>query len=86
MAWAATLLGIEDIGNTQANLSVYTHAPETHTNTKQQGGVSIHVFYCGYAYCLLCVREWFVEALARAVCVECPHHVPQGRHRETHTL
>ena len=46
-----------DKGNTQANLRVYTHAPKTHTNTKQQGGVSIHVFYCGYAYCLLCVRE-----------------------------
>ena len=38
------------------------HAPKTHTNTKQQGGISIHVFYCGYVYRLLYVREWFVGA------------------------
>ena len=41
----------------QANLSVYTHAPKTHTNTKQQGGISVHVFYGEYVYRLLCVRE-----------------------------
>ena len=43
------------------------------------------MFYCGYVYCLLCVREWFVETLERVVCVACSHHVPQGRHREVHT-
>ena len=49
-----------DKGSTQANLTVYTHAPKTHTNTKQQGGISIHVFYCEYVFRLLYVREWFV--------------------------
>ena len=47
--WAPALLPVADTptdkGNTQANLSVYTHAPKTHTNTKQQGGILIHVFY-----------------------------------------
>ena len=53
-------------GTTKANLSVYTHAPKTHTNAKQQGGISIHVFCCVYCCCLLYVREWFVGTL---VCV-----------------
>ena len=55
-----------DKGNTQANLSVYTHAPKTHTNAKQQGGISIRVFHCGYVYRLLYVREWFV---GEVVCI-----------------
>ena len=55
-----------DKGNTQANLSVCTHAPKTHTNTKQQGGTSIHVFYCEYVYRSLYVREWLVGTF---VCV-----------------
>ena len=41
-------------GNPQANLSVYAHAPKTHTNTKQQGGISVHVSYFEYVYRLLC--------------------------------
>ena len=72
-----------DKGNTQANLSVYTHAPKTHTNTKQQGHISVRVFYCAYVYRLLYVHEWFVGAF---VCVDVWYHVLQGRHREAHTL
>ena len=36
--------------NPQANLSVYTHAPKTHTNTKQQDGISVHPFNGKYVY------------------------------------
>ena len=72
-----------DKGNTQANLTVYTHAPKTHTNTKQQGGISVHVFYCEYVYRLMYVRQCFVGAL---VCVGVSHQVLKGRHREVHTL
>ena len=39
----------------KTSLSVHTHAPKTHTDAKQQGGISIHAFYCEYAYCLLYV-------------------------------
>ena len=59
------------------------HAPKTHTNTKQQGHISVHVFYCEYAYRLLYVREWFVESF---VCVSVWHDVLQSRHRGAHTL
>ena len=72
-----------DKGNTQASLSVYTHAPKTHTNTKQQGGVFIRVFYCEYVYRLLYVREWFARAL---VFVGVYRHLLQGHHCEAHTL
>ena len=72
-----------DKGNTQANLSVYTHAPKTHTNTTEKGGISIHVFYCEYVYRFLYVCESFVGAL---VCVGVYHHVLQGCHREAHNL
>ena len=70
-------------GNTQANLIVHTQAPKTHANTKQQGGISIHVFYCEYVYRLLYGREWLVGAF---VCVDVWHHVLQGRHCEAHFL
>ena len=56
-----------DKGNTKAKLSVCTHAPKTHRNTKQQGGISIRVFFCGYCYCLLYVRDGFPETLVCAV-------------------
>ena len=51
-----------DTGNTQADLIVYAHAPKTHTTTKQQGGMSIHVFYCEDVYRLLYVCEWFMDS------------------------
>ena len=46
-----------DKSTTQANLSVSTHAPKTQTKTEEQGGISVHVFYCEYVYRLLYVRE-----------------------------
>ena len=72
-----------DKGNAQSNLSVYTHARKTHTNSKQQRGIFIHLLYCEYVYRLLYLREWFVGAF---VCVGVRHHVLQCRHREAHTL
>ena len=69
--------------NIQANLSVCTHAPKIQMNTKQQGGISIHVFYCEYVCRFLYVCEWFAGAL---VCVGVYHVVLQGRHRKAHTL
>ena len=70
-------------GNAQANLTDYTHTPKTDTNAKQQGGISIHVFYSEYVYRLLYVREWFVGDF---VCVSVWHHVLQVRQREAYTL
>ena len=60
----------KDNSNTQANLKcLYTrlyNAPKTHTNTKQQGGTSIHVFYGGSVYRLLYVGG---EVVGTLVCV-----------------
>ena len=72
-----------DRRDTQSNLSLYTNAPKTHTNNKQQGGISPHVFYCEYFYRLLYVHQWFVGAFFS---LRVYHHVLQGRHHEAHTL
>ena len=34
--------------------------PKIQTNSKQEGGISIQLFYCEYAYCLLYVHGKFV--------------------------
>ena len=67
-----------DTGNALANLSVYTHDLKTHTDTKEQAGVSTHVFDCEYVYRLLYVRGYFVGALLLVARVWlAPSHAPR---------
>ena len=71
-------------GNTRANLKVCTHAPKTHKNTKQQGGIPIHVFSFEYVYRLCMYVSGLWELLFVWACITtCSGAAMRGPHSVT---